>query len=33
MLPALTTDGVHLTLEGYKVMEPMVEKAINSVLK
>jgi lysophospholipase L1-like esterase len=33
ILPALTTDGVHLTLEGYKVMEPMVEKAINSVLK
>ena len=25
-------DGVHLTLEGYKVLEPMVEKAINTVL-
>ena len=33
MIPAYTTDGVHLTLEGYQVMEPMIEKAIKSVLK
>lgn len=29
----LSFDGVHPTLEGYKVMEPMVEKAINDALK
>lgn len=33
MIPAFTNDGVHLTLEGYQVMEPMIEKAIKSVLK
>ena len=27
-----TTDGVHLTLEGYQVMEPLVEKALQKVL-
>ena len=25
-------DGVHLTLEGYKLLEPMVEQAIKKVL-
>jgi lysophospholipase L1-like esterase len=29
----LTTDGVHCTLEGYKVMESMVQEAIGKVLK
>ena len=29
----LSFDGVHPTLEGYKVMEPMVEKAIAEALK
>jgi lysophospholipase L1-like esterase len=33
MIPAYTNDGVHLTQEGYQVMEPMIEKAIKSVLK
>lgn len=28
-----TYDGVHLTLAGYKVLEPFVEKAITEVLK
>tara|TARA_B100000780_G_scaffold80998_1_gene55226 strand:- start:4147 stop:4824 length:678 start_codon:yes stop_codon:yes gene_type:complete len=28
-----TTDGVHLTEEGYKLMEPMLEKALKIVLK
>ncbi|MGI9541305.1 MAG: SGNH/GDSL hydrolase family protein [Flavobacteriaceae bacterium] len=28
-----TYDGVHLTSKGYQVMEPMVEKALKSVLK
>ena len=26
-------DGVHLTLEGYKILEPLVEKAIKKVLE
>ncbi len=26
-------DGVHLTLEGYKVLEPILEKALKEVLK
>lgn len=30
---ALAEDGVHPTLEGYKIMEPMVEKAIAQALK
>ena len=25
-------DGVHLTIEGYKVLEPMIENAIEEVL-
>ncbi|HTD98870.1 MAG TPA: GDSL-type esterase/lipase family protein [Mucilaginibacter sp.] len=29
----LANDGVHPTLEGYKIMEPMVEKAIGEALK
>jgi lysophospholipase L1-like esterase len=29
----LTTDGVHPNLAGYKVMEPLVEKAIHDALK
>ncbi|HEX3385688.1 MAG TPA: GDSL-type esterase/lipase family protein [Mucilaginibacter sp.] len=29
----LSSDGVHPTLEGYKVMEPMVEKAIDEAMK
>jgi lysophospholipase L1-like esterase len=29
----LANDGVHPTLEGYKIMEPMVEKAIAEALK
>ena len=33
MKPELTTDGVHCTLEGYKVMETMVQEAIGKVLK
>jgi len=28
-----TTDGVHLTEEGYKLLEPMLEKALKIVLK
>lgn len=28
-----TYDGVHLTSKGYQVMEPMVEKALKSILK
>jgi lysophospholipase L1-like esterase len=31
--PNLSGDGVHPTLEGYKMMEPMVEKAIDEALK
>ena len=30
---ALSKDGVHPTLEGYKVMEPLAEKAIGEALK
>jgi lysophospholipase L1-like esterase len=30
---ALTHDGVHPTLEGYKVMEPIAEKAIAAAMK
>jgi lysophospholipase L1-like esterase len=26
-------DGVHPNVDGYKVMEPLVEKAINSLVK
>ena len=33
-LPAnLSKDGVHPTLEGYKIMEPLAEKAIAEALK
>jgi lysophospholipase L1-like esterase len=32
LITAYTTDGVHLTPEGYSVMEPMVEQAIKTVL-
>ncbi len=32
LIAAYTTDGVHLTPEGYSVMEPMVEQAIKTVL-
>ena len=33
-LPAnLSHDGVHPTLEGYKIMEPLAEKAIADALK
>jgi len=33
-LPAnLSKDGVHPTLDGYKVMEPLAEKAIEEALK
>jgi lysophospholipase L1-like esterase len=28
-----TNDEVHPTLEGYKIMEPLVQEAINSMLK
>ncbi|QLE00114.1 acylhydrolase [Galbibacter sp. BG1] len=31
--PALAKDGVHPTSKGYKIMEPIIEDAINSVLK
>ncbi len=33
MKPELTTDGVHCTLQGYKLMETMVQEAISDVLK
>ena len=33
MKPELTTDGVHCTPEGYKLMEKMVQEAIGTVLK
>ena len=33
MINEYTTDGVHLTLEGYQVMEPLVENALQKVLK
>jgi lysophospholipase L1-like esterase len=33
MKKELTNDGVHPTLAGYKVMEPLSEKAINKALK
>ena len=33
MKAELTTDGVHCTLEGYKVMETLVQEAIGKVLK
>lgn len=32
MIPEYTTDEVHVTKEGYAVMEEMVQKAINKVL-
>lgn len=32
MIKEYTTDGVHLTLEGYRVMEPLVENALQKVL-
>jgi lysophospholipase L1-like esterase len=33
-LPAnLAEDGIHPTLAGYKIMEPLVEKAIAKALK
>ena len=33
-LPAnLSKDGVHPTLEGYKIMEPLVQKAIEKAMK
>ena len=32
MIREYTTDGVHLTLEGYQVMEPLVENALQKVL-
>ena len=32
MINEYTTDGVHLTLEGYQVMEPLVENALQKVL-
>jgi lysophospholipase L1-like esterase len=28
-----TEDGVHPTLEGYKIMDPLVEQAIQKALK
>lgn len=31
--PELTTDGVHCTLEGYKIMEALVKPAIEKALK
>ena len=33
MIKEYTTDGVHLTLEGYQVMEPLVENALQTRLK
>ena len=33
MKAELTTDGVHCTLEGYKVMETLVQEAIGKVMK
>ncbi len=33
LTPALTYDGVHPNLSGYKVMEPLVEAAIKAALK
>ena len=30
--PKYTNDGVHPTLEGYKVMETLIKKAIDKVL-
>ena len=32
MIKEYTTDGVHLTLEGYQVMEPLVENVLQKVL-
>ena len=32
MIKEYTTDGVHLTLEGYQVMEPLVENALQKVI-
>ena len=32
MIKEYTTDGVHLTLEGYQVMEPLVENALQKIL-
>jgi len=29
---SLSQDGVHPTLEGYKIMEPLVQKAITATL-
>jgi lysophospholipase L1-like esterase len=31
--PHLSKDGVHPTLAGYKIMEPLAEKAIAEALK
>lgn len=31
--PALTTDGVHPNLDGYKIMAPLAEEAIKAALK
>lgn len=31
--PAYTKDGVHPTADGYKVMEPLIQKMINKVLR
>ena len=33
MKAALTTDGVHCTIDGYKVMEPLAQAAIEKALK
>ncbi|MFQ3340482.1 MAG: lysophospholipase L1-like esterase [Flavobacteriaceae bacterium] len=33
IIPAYTYDGVHLTKEGYELLEPMLEQAIDRVLK
>jgi lysophospholipase L1-like esterase len=33
MKPELTLDGIHPNLAGYKVMEPLVESAIQKAMK
>lgn len=33
MLPGLSKDGIHPNLQGYKIMEPLAEQAINDALK